>query len=60
MIDFSYILRLWSLNETFLRSRAIQVSKTHMDILCIKTCMFTTHIKCHFYYCELYFVKICD
>jgi hypothetical protein len=59
MLGFSQISRLWSLKETCWRSRVIQVSKTHMDtcycyflyrsnILCIETCMFTTHMKCHF------------
>jgi hypothetical protein len=71
MLGFSKILRLWSLKEICWRSRAIKVSKIHMDtcyyhfphsviILCIKTCMFRKHMKYTFYYCELYFVKMCD
>jgi len=72
MLGFSHISRLWSFNKICWRSHAIGVSKTHMNIcycyffshstniLCIKICMFTTHMKCHFYYRELYFVKMCD
>jgi hypothetical protein len=61
MLGFSQISRFWSLKEICWRSRAIQVSKIHMDtcycfflflhstiILYIKTCMFTNDMNCHF------------
>jgi len=70
MIGFSQFSRLLSLTGTFCISLAIQVKLTsilviiifphRMIILCIKTCMFTTHMKYPFDYCELYFVKMCD